>query len=158
MRHVGAQIVEQGLPGGEHRAVPDLLSSRRSAEAWAIFSAATAPSLISPTRAIVAASAASRPPKPPNSRDQLLGERLGVAAGDGQREQIFDQLMIEQGVRPALEQALAQPGAVPAAVFGSVGHDARLDAAGRGQIAAQLPATSAGLCAALAGPASKRAR
>ena len=50
---------------------------------------------------------------PPNWCDQRLGQRLGVAARDGQSEQIFDQLMVEQRLRPAFEQALAKAGAVP---------------------------------------------
>ena len=79
-------------------------------------SAAAAPSLISPTRAIVAASADEQRAEAAEFAQQLLGQRLGVAARDGEREQIFDQLVIVQRVRPALEQALAQAGAMPAAV------------------------------------------
>jgi hypothetical protein len=58
--------------------------------------------------------------------DQLLGERLGVAAGEGEGEQIFDQLVVEQRVRPAFEQALPQPCAVAAAVEGEIRHQAGL--------------------------------
>ena len=49
---------------------------------------------------------------PPKLADQRLGHRLGVAAWNGQGEQIFDQLMVEQRLAAALEQALAEPGAM----------------------------------------------
>ena len=41
--------------------------------------------------------------------DQCLGLRLGVAAGDGEGKEILDQLMVEQRLRAAVEQALAKP-------------------------------------------------
>jgi hypothetical protein len=44
--------------------------------------------------------------------DQGLRLRLRIATRNGQREEIFDQLMIEQSLRPSLEQALAKAGAV----------------------------------------------
>ena len=75
-----------------------------------------------PSRRSVSASAASNGPMPPKLGDQRLGQRLGVAARDGEGEQIFDQLMVEQRLGAAVEQALAQAGAVPWASSGSVGH------------------------------------
>jgi hypothetical protein len=44
--------------------------------------------------------------------DQLLRQRLGVDARDGQRQQIFNQLVIVEALRPAVEQPLPQPGTV----------------------------------------------
>ena len=61
-------------------------------------------------------------PDIPKRADQLLGERLGVAPRDRQREQIFDQLMVVQCLRAALEQAFAQPCAVANAVRSLVCH------------------------------------
>ena len=57
-------------------------------------------------------------PDPAELGDQLLRLRLGVAPRDGQREQIFDQLMIEQRLGAAFEQALAQPRAVARCAVG----------------------------------------
>jgi hypothetical protein len=44
--------------------------------------------------------------------DQSLGDRLGVNPLDRQGEQILDQLMIEQSLAAALEQASAEAGAM----------------------------------------------
>jgi len=46
-------------------------------------------------------------------RNQLLRLRFRVAARNSQREQIFDQLMVEQSLWPAFEKAAPQAGAVP---------------------------------------------
>src|SRR5204863_3780949 len=55
--------------------------------------------------------------------DQPLGDRLGVHPLDRQAEQIFDDLMVEQSIRSAHEQALAEACAVSRAVDrGVVGH------------------------------------
>jgi hypothetical protein len=45
--------------------------------------------------------------------DQLLRLRFRVSAGDGEREQIFDQFMVEQRLRPAFEKAPAKSGPMP---------------------------------------------
>lgn len=44
--------------------------------------------------------------------EQSLGEGFRVDAGDGQREQIFDELIIVEAARPGGEQPLAKPRAV----------------------------------------------
>ena len=56
------------------------------------------------------------------ARDKLLGQRLGVAARDGEGEQIFDQFMIEQGRIASSEQAFAKARAVTAGVGCFVPH------------------------------------
>ena len=76
----------------------------------AIFSAATTPS-VSPSRLSVSASAASSGPTS-ELCDQRLRLRLGVAAGNGEREKVLDEFMIEQSLRPAFEEALAKTGSM----------------------------------------------
>src|SRR5688500_6101768 len=53
---------------------------------------------------------------------QRAGERLRIAAWDREGEQIFDQFVIEQSLRPLLDQPFAQAGAVAAGIGGGVGH------------------------------------
>jgi hypothetical protein len=117
MRHVGVEIIEQRLPVGEHRAAATGLRSRRRAAASAILSAAIAVSL----RPIDAGEGGGvRPEQPADPAElgqQLARQRLGVAAWNGERQQIFDQLMIKERLRPALEQPFAQAGAVARRVF-----------------------------------------
>ncbi len=48
---------------------------------------------------------------------QRLRERLGIAAGNGKGQQIFDKLMIVQRIAAALRQLLPKPGAMPHAVM-----------------------------------------
>ena len=47
---------------------------------------------------------------------QLLCERLGIAARDGEGKQIFDQLMVQQGLTALFEQPLPQSGTMTDAV------------------------------------------
>ncbi len=56
--------------------------------------------------------------------DQCLGLGLGVAAGNGEGEQIFDQLMIEQGLFTAFKQPLAKAGSMAIGITRQVGHAA----------------------------------
>ena len=70
------------------------------------------------TRASASAIGGQHAADPAEFAQQRLGERLGVAARDREREQIFDQLVIEQRLAAALEQPLAQPGAVARGVVG----------------------------------------
>jgi hypothetical protein len=49
---------------------------------------------------------------------QRFRQRLGITAGNGEREQIFDQLMIQQRVRPLFDQPAAQAGAVAGGIGG----------------------------------------
>ena len=53
--------------------------------------------------------------------EQRAGERLGVAPGDRERQQIFDELMIEQRLRTLLDQPLEQARAMAAGVGGGIG-------------------------------------
>jgi hypothetical protein len=39
--------------------------------------------------------------------------RLRVAARNGEREEIFDELMIEQSLRPAFKEAVSKAGSMP---------------------------------------------
>src|SRR3546814_536300 len=50
-------------------------------------------------------------------RQWLLGERLGIAPGNSEGEEIFYQFVIEQRIRPAIEQATTQPLAVAYSVM-----------------------------------------
>jgi hypothetical protein len=64
---------------------------------------------------------------------QRLGEQLGVAARDGQRGQIFDELMVGHAVHVTVKQATAPTCAVPGVIgrgIGGVGigHRARITA------------------------------
>ena len=45
--------------------------------------------------------------------NQLLRQWLGISPRDGEREEIFNQLMVEQRLPAPVEQALAEAGAVP---------------------------------------------
>ena len=42
-------------------------------------------------------------------RDQILGQRLGIALPDGGEEEEFEQFVIGQRLRATVQQALAQP-------------------------------------------------
>src|SRR5258708_33744604 len=53
--------------------------------------------------------------------DQVLGERLEVAARDGAKEHELEQLVNRQGIAAALEEARAQPLAMPEKVRGRLG-------------------------------------
>ena len=79
---------------------------------------------LSPSRRSVSASAPSKRPDAAEPRDQRLGLRLGVAARDCERQQIFDQFMIKQRLAAAIEQALAKAGTVAGGVAGGVGSSA----------------------------------
>ncbi|GAB7553220.1 hypothetical protein NRB_27260 [Novosphingobium sp. 11B] len=52
--------------------------------------------------------------------DQAARERLHVAARNGLHQQEFNDLMIRQSLRPAIEQPLAQPCAVAARIIGKI--------------------------------------
>ncbi len=60
--------------------------------------------------------------------EQFLGQRLGVDARDCEGEEIFDQLIIVEAARAALDQPLAQPRTV-AAVANLAAVDAPVHAA-----------------------------
>ena len=49
--------------------------------------------------------------------EQSLGQRLGILTRNRRRQQIFDQLVIEQRLAALLEQPLAQPCAVAAMIL-----------------------------------------
>jgi hypothetical protein len=72
---------------------------------------------MSPTRAIVSASAARSAPKLPKSLISFLASGF-VSRGGSEGEKIFDQFMVEQSLRPAFEQAPAQPRRWPLASRG----------------------------------------
>jgi hypothetical protein len=65
----------------------------------------------------------------PPKMQQPLGERLGVDARDGQREQIFDQLIIVEPLGARIEQTPAKPGAVALGIEFFRFVDARVHAA-----------------------------
>jgi len=79
----------------------------------AIFRAAMVGS-VSPSRRSASALADSSGPMPPKSWISRFAS--GVDARDGQREQIFDQLIIVKTAGTGIEQPLAQPGAMPARI------------------------------------------
>ena len=54
--------------------------------------------------------------------DEPLRQRLGVDARDGQREQIFDELVIVESVRTRIEQAASKPRAVSARSLNFIRH------------------------------------
>ena len=54
--------------------------------------------------------------KPAEFLDQLLGQRLGIAARNRQREQLFDQFVIVPSVALTCQYTVTEAGAVPAAV------------------------------------------
>src|SRR5260370_16842018 len=56
--------------------------------------------------------------------DQVLGERLEVAALDGAKEHELEKLVIRQGIAAALEEARAQPLAMPVIVRSWLGEPA----------------------------------
>lgn len=120
--HVGLEIVEQRLPVGEHRLLADLAGEQAERGGPGDHQRAD--------RSVAEAGGAlDRFGRRGEQRsvtaefgEQFFRQRLGVAAGDGEGEEIFDQLVIEQRLVTALEQPLAQPRAVAGAVGGSVRH------------------------------------
>ncbi len=121
MRHVGAQIVEQCLPIGQDRPLGYLRAQqaeRGGMDGLQGGDAGLAHALHPRQRFGIGSQEAGDAAE---FVEQRLGERLGILPRDRQREQIFDQLVIEQRVRPALEQATAQARAVAAIVW-RLGH------------------------------------
>lgn len=116
--HVGAKIVEQCLPAGEDR----LLLHRGAQQAQGRRlrdlqgrDAGVAHSGKAGERVPVGAEHAADSPE---IVEQRLGKRFGVAARYRKRQQIFDQLMIEQRLGAALGQAPTQTRPVPGAMMG----------------------------------------
>ena len=114
VRHIGAQIVEQRLPAAEDRLcshrlgdqvqggnLDDLERSHAGfSHAWEIL------------QDIGIGDQKAR--ESTEFINQLPGQRLGVAARNGQRQQIFDQLVIVQAVGLTGQYPAAQPGAMTA--------------------------------------------
>lgn len=110
--HVGAEIIEQRLPIGENRSFADvgLKQTNRGRmrdldRRGRDFAHALHPAERLGIRG-------EHPADPTEFAHQRLGERLGIPAGNGDREQVFDQFVIEQRVAAAFEQAFAQPAAM----------------------------------------------
>ena len=111
MRHRRLQIIAERVPARQHRAALDArfeqaergrLRDLERAD-YAVGQAFTAQGI---------GIGGQQRPDPAEASDQRLGLRLGVAARDGEGQQIFDQFMIEQRVPAAVEQSLTQASAV----------------------------------------------
>ena len=67
---------------------------------------------VSPSRRRVSELGAEQGADPAEVMQKPLGELLGIDARNGQREEIFDQLVIVKAGRPSVEKTLAQPRSV----------------------------------------------
>lgn len=126
MRHIGVEIIEQRLPVRQHRLRGYLAAQQpqrgrmddldRGGGGLAHAGHARQRLGISGQHAA----------DPPEFAQERLGQRLGVAARDGEREKIFDQFVIEQLIAPAArQQTLTEPRAVAGGVgkrWVAVGH------------------------------------
>ena len=77
-------------------------------------------------------SAVSTPASAAEMVDQLLGQLLGVAARDCQRQQIFNNFMIMQPGSVIVQQTLPKPGAMARAVMATRGRIGQSASAGIG--------------------------
>ena len=62
--------------------------------------------------------------------EQAARHRLGIAARDRQAQQIFDEFVILQRIRPLLDQSLAQTGTVAAGIVAGIGLRLRITTGG----------------------------
>ena len=121
MRHVGAQIVEQRLPVGEHRPVGDarldqpyrdrLYRAQGRDRQLAHAGDARERRMIG----------GEHPAQPAELAQERLRGRLGIDARAPEREHEFEQLVIPERLAPAGRQPLAQPGAVAQGIGGGIG-------------------------------------
>ena len=124
MRHVGLEVVEQRLPARQHRlrAGPHAQQPQRRR-------------IDQPDRGGAGIAHAVHPHQccgrgrkqlfePAELAQQRLGERLRVAAGNGEHQQELDQLVIGERFGAMLDQPVAQAHAVARDVEKGVGHRA----------------------------------
>ena len=117
MGHVGAQIVEQRLPVGEYRPRRHVVAQHPQGGGLHDLDrrdAGVAHARHAGDRLPVGRHQAANAAK---FAQQQFGQRLGVAARDGERQQIFDQFMIQQRLAARISQFLPQPGAVSGPVM-----------------------------------------
>ena len=118
VRHVGVEIIEQSLPRAEHRPAFHILleqpQRRRLGDLERRHRGFA--EVAHPLDGLGIGRQQSA--ETPKIADQAFGERFRVLALDREAEQIFDQFMVEQCVRSAVEQSLPEAGAVPGSVMG----------------------------------------
>jgi hypothetical protein len=116
MRHLLMEIITKGIQL-ERTGRPSICaSSKLSAVASAIFEAPIA-ALLMPSRRKLSALAPEQRADAAEIVEQLLCEQLCSDARYGQREQIFDELIIMGTAHPGVEQPLSQPRAVAGGII-----------------------------------------
>ena len=131
MRHIDGKVIDQRLPATQHRLGAGLRAGQppcRHPHDMQGRRRRLAHARMARQRRRVGIEHASQRAKP---LDQRACDRLGVAAGDGGHQQIFDDLVIGQRVLPAVEQPFAQPCAVARWVMAGVGFCGGLRFCGR---------------------------
>lgn len=118
MRHLGAQIVQQPLPISQngalvHFAMED--AHNASLNNLDRRCRCLAHAADTPQRFGIGADQRAYSAKLPQQR---FGQGFGIASRNGEREQIFDQLMVRQGISADAEQPVPQPRTVSGAVVG----------------------------------------
>lgn len=124
MGEIDVQIVEQRLPAVDHR--PRLHFRAQQAKCRSL------DDLQRGDRAVADPGASDRlgiggeqPAQPTKLVQQAFRDRFGIAARDGECEQIFDDLMVVQRIGADAEQPIPQPRPVPAAVALAIRHGHR---------------------------------
>ena len=120
VRHGGVEVIAERIPARQHRPAfdPRLEQAQRGRlrdleRGDRRIGQALAPQRVGACR--------QQRADPAEIVEQPLGQRLGVDPRDGQREQIFDQLIIVETRRAGIEQPLAQARAVAARGVGFIG-------------------------------------
>lgn len=118
--HVGMEIIGQRLPARQHR----LLLERRlqQAERRSLRHLQRRHRALAQLRLSQGCGVGTQQrAQAAELGDQAPCQRLGIPPRNGEGEQIFDQLMIEQRLRPAGDQPLAQPRTVAAGIMRGIG-------------------------------------
>ena len=115
MGKVGAQIVEQRLPAVDDRPAPHFRRQQPQRRRLDRFQCAD-PAVAKPFTRDRFRVGGQQPANAAKLVQQAFRQRFGIPARNGEREHIFDEFMVEERVRAAAQQSLAQSRPVAGAV------------------------------------------